>query len=195
MKPVLHGVAVHPSLLFVKYGPFFHGGGHGADRDSAACINSCGHLDRPHYAFGLCVVCYRISPEGRAVRRRYETSLKERKNRVRYAATPASREHQAAYAAARYVPRPPRPRAVNTCGHLDRPHKAKGRCQSCYDAMRFALPPHAKETPGRSRPHQVEHEVSNSHRSGTYDGVLTEEIGDGQIRLSDWPSESCSLNC
>jgi hypothetical protein len=49
-------------------------------------VNVCGHLDRPHYAFGLCVVCYRISPEGRAVRRRYETSLKGKKTRARYAA-------------------------------------------------------------------------------------------------------------
>jgi hypothetical protein len=45
-------------------------------------VNVCGHLDRPHYAFGLCVVCYRISPEGRAVRRRYETSLKGKKTRA-----------------------------------------------------------------------------------------------------------------
>ena len=110
-------------------------------------INSCGHLDRPHYAFGLCVVCYRISPERRAVRRRYATSLKGKKARARYATTPKNRARQNAYAAARYVPRPPRPRAVNTCGHLDLPHKAKGRCQSCYDAMR-STPSDAKETPG-----------------------------------------------
>jgi hypothetical protein len=84
-------------------------------------VNSCGHLDRPHYAFGLCVVCYRISPGGRAVRKRYETSPKGKKTRARYAATPASRAYQAAYAAAHYVPRPPRPRAVNTCWHLDGP--------------------------------------------------------------------------
>jgi hypothetical protein len=135
-------------------------------RKITACINSCGHLDRPHYAFGLCVVCYRISPEGRAVRWRYETSTKGKKARARYAATPASRARQNAYSVARYVPRPPRPHAINTCGHLDRSHKAQGRCQSCYDAMRFALSSHAKETPGRPRPHQVEHEVSNSHHSG-----------------------------
>jgi hypothetical protein len=36
-----------------------------------------------------------------------------------------SRASQAAYFAAHYVPKPPRPRAVNTCGHPDRPHKAK----------------------------------------------------------------------
>jgi hypothetical protein len=102
----------------------------------AVRINSCGHLDRPHYAFGLCVACYRISPEGRAVRRHYEISPKGKKNRARYAATPESCAYQTAYAAARYVPRPRRPRTINTCGHLDRPHKAKGQCQSCYDAMR-----------------------------------------------------------
>ena len=84
-------------------------------RKIAVRINSCGHLDQPHYAFGLCVACYRISPEGRAVRRRYETSPKGKKARARYAATPKSRAYQAAYSAARYVPRPPRPRAVNTC--------------------------------------------------------------------------------
>ena len=33
-------------------------------------------------------------------------------------------------------------RAVNICGHPDRPHKAKGRCQSCYDVMRSTIPPH-----------------------------------------------------
>jgi len=102
----------------------------------AVRTNSCGHLDRPHYAFGLCVACYRISPKGRAVRRRYETSPKGKETRARYATTPKSRAYQASYSAARYVPRPPRPRAVNTCGHLDRPHKAKGRCQSCYDVIR-----------------------------------------------------------
>jgi hypothetical protein len=117
-------------------------------RKTAARINSCGHPDRPHYAFGLCVACYRISPEGRAVRRRYETSAKGKKTRARYAATPQSRVRQAAYAAARYVPRPPCPRAVNICGHPDRPHKAKGRCQSCYDAMRSTASPRTKETPG-----------------------------------------------
>jgi hypothetical protein len=78
-------------------------------RKIAVRTNSCGHLDRPHYAFGLCVACYRISPQGRAVRRRYETSLKGKKARARYAATPKSRAYQTAYAAARYVPRPPRP--------------------------------------------------------------------------------------
>jgi hypothetical protein len=81
-------------------------------------VNSCGHLDRPHYAFGLCVVCYRSSPEGRAVQRRYATSLKGKKRRARYAATPASRAYQTAYGKAHYVPRP---RAVNTCGRLDGP--------------------------------------------------------------------------
>jgi hypothetical protein len=75
-------------------------------------VNSCGHLDRPHYAFGLCVVCYRSSPEGRAVQRRYATSLKGKKTRARYTATPASRAYHAAYDAARYVPRPTR--AVDT---------------------------------------------------------------------------------
>jgi hypothetical protein len=103
-------------------------------------INSCGHPDRPHYAFGLCIACYRISPEGHAVRRRYENSPKGKKTRARYAATPRNRAYQARYAAARYVPRPPRPRVVNTCGHPDRPHKANGRCQSCYDATRSAPP-------------------------------------------------------
>jgi hypothetical protein len=102
-------------------------------------INSCGHPDRPHYAFGLCAACYRISPEGRAVRRRYETSAKGKKTRARYAATPENRARQNAYYAARYVPRPPRPRTVNICGHPDLPHKAKGRCQSCYDSMRSTV--------------------------------------------------------
>lgn len=108
-------------------------------RKTAVRINSCGHHDRSHYAFGLCVACYRIAPEGRAVRRRYETSRKGKKTRASYAAAPRNRAYQAAYAAAHYVPRP-RPRAVNTCGHPDRPHKAKGQCQSCYDAMRSAPP-------------------------------------------------------
>jgi hypothetical protein len=65
-------------------------------------VNSCGHLDRPHYAFGRCIVCYRVSPEGRAVQRRYATSLKGKKARARYAATAKSRAYQTAYAAARY---------------------------------------------------------------------------------------------
>ena len=39
------------------------------------------------------------------------------------------------------------------------------------------------------------HRDDADDRGGHYDGVLTEEIGDGQIRLSDWASESCSLNC
>ena len=110
-------------------------------RKIAVRINSC-HPERPHYAFRLCVACYRISPEGRAVRRRYEASPKGKKARAHYAATPESRARQNAYSAARYVPRPLRPRAVNICGHPDRPHKAKGRCQSCYDTMRSTLPPH-----------------------------------------------------
>ena len=110
-------------------------------RRIAVRINSC-HPERPHYAFGLCVACYRISPEGRAARRRYEASPKGKKARALYAATPESRARQNAYAAARYVPRPPRPRAVNICGHPDRPHKATGRCQSCYDVMRSTIPPH-----------------------------------------------------
>jgi hypothetical protein len=54
-------------------------------------VNVCGHPEQQHYAFGLCVACYRISPEGRAVRRRYETSQKGR-----YAATPKNRAYQAA---------------------------------------------------------------------------------------------------
>jgi hypothetical protein len=119
-----------------------------APRTIAVRINSCGHLDRPHYAFGLCVACYRISPEGRTVRRRYEASPKGKKARALYAATPKNRARQNAYAVARYVPRPPRPRAVNICGHPDRPHKAKGQCQSCYDAMRSTVPLRAQETPG-----------------------------------------------
>jgi hypothetical protein len=117
-------------------------------RKIAVRINSCGHLDRPHYAFGLCVACYRISPEGRAVSRRYGASPKGKKARALYAATPESRARQNAYSAARYVPRPPRPRAVNVCGHPDRPHKAKGQCQSCYDAIRSTVPSRAKRTPG-----------------------------------------------
>ena len=116
-----------------------------APRKIAVRINSCGHLDRPHYAFGLCVACYRISPARGAVRRRYEISAKGKKARASYAAAPKNRAYQAAYAAAHYVPRPRGPRAVNTCGHLDRPYKAKGRCQSCYDAMRSTLPSDAKE--------------------------------------------------
>jgi hypothetical protein len=107
---------------------------HHVSTPRAVRINSC-HPDRPHYAFGLCVACYRRSPEGRAVRRRYETSQKGKETRACYAATPRSRAYQAAYAAAHYIPRPRR-HAVNICGHPDRPHKAKGRCQSCYDAMR-----------------------------------------------------------
>jgi hypothetical protein len=113
-------------------------------------INSCGHLDRPHYAFGLCFACYRRSPEGRTVRRRYETSRKGKETRARYAAAPECRAHQRAYAKKHYVPRPPRPRAVNICGHPDRPHKAKGRCQACYDAMRSGAvtkPDFQKPTP------------------------------------------------
>ena len=105
-------------------------------RKITARINSCGHPDRPHYAFGLCVACYRISPERRAVRRRYDNSPKGRKTRARYATTPKNRARQNAYAAARYVPRPPRPRAVNTRGHPDRKHRARGCCQFCYDATR-----------------------------------------------------------
>jgi hypothetical protein len=107
-------------------------------------VNVCGHPERKHYAFGLCVACYRISPEGRTVRQRYEASPKGKKTRARHAATPASRAYRAAYAAARYVPRP-RPRVINSCGHLDRPHKAKGRCQSCYDTMRSGLPSQRKK--------------------------------------------------
>ena len=72
-------------------------------------INSCGHPDQPHYAFGLCVACYRRSPHGRAVQERYATSPKGKETRARYATTPKSRAYQAAYAAARYVPRAPRP--------------------------------------------------------------------------------------
>ena len=109
-------------------------------RKMAVRINSCGHPDRPHCAFGLCVACYRISPEGRAVRRRYNTSPKGKEARARYAASPENRARQRAYAAARYVPKPPRLRILNTCGHPDRPHKAQGRCQSCYDAMRSTTP-------------------------------------------------------
>jgi hypothetical protein len=58
------------------------------------------------------------------VRRRYETSRKGKKARARYATTPKHRAYQAAFNAARYVPRP-RPRAVNTCGRPDQPHEAK----------------------------------------------------------------------
>ena len=113
-------------------------------RKIAVRINSCGHLDQPHYAFGLCVACYRISPARRAVRRRYDNSPKGKKARTRYAATPASRKRQNAYSAARYVPRPPRPRTVNTCGHPERKHKAGGRCQSCYDVCKCSkiMSPH-----------------------------------------------------
>jgi hypothetical protein len=104
----------------------------------------CGHPDRPHCAFGLCDACYRISPERRAVRQRYNNSPKGKKTRARYAATPKSRARQRAYAAAHYNPKPRRPLTVNTCGHPGRPHKAKGRCQSCFDAMRSDT----KEIPG-----------------------------------------------
>jgi|SRR5579864_10534 len=52
-------------------------------------INSCGHLDRPHYAFGLCVACYRISPAGRAVKSRYANSPKEK--RLAHATQPHQR--------------------------------------------------------------------------------------------------------
>jgi hypothetical protein len=69
-------------------------------------VNVCGHPDRPHYAFGLCDACYRISPERRAVRRRYNDSPKGKETRARYAASPKNRAGQRAYAAARYVPRP-----------------------------------------------------------------------------------------
>ena len=104
-------------------------------RKITARINSCGHLDRQHYAFGLCVACYRVSPQGHAVKRRYATSPKGKQTCARYAAKPANRTRQNAYSAARYIPRPA-PASINTCGHLDRPHKSNGRCQSCYDAFR-----------------------------------------------------------
>ena len=39
-------------------------------------VNSC-HPERRHYAFGLCVACYRVSPEGRAVQRRYFAERKK----------------------------------------------------------------------------------------------------------------------
>jgi hypothetical protein len=68
-------------------------------------VNVCGHPDRPHYAFGLCDACYRISPERRAVRRRYNDSPKGKETRARYAASPQNRAGQGAYAATRYVPR------------------------------------------------------------------------------------------
>jgi hypothetical protein len=69
-------------------------------------VNVCGHRDRPHCAFKLCDACYRISPERRAVRQRYNNSPKGRKTRARYAATPKSLARQRAYAAAHYVPTP-----------------------------------------------------------------------------------------
>jgi len=78
-------------------------------------VNSCGHLDRPHYAFGRCVACYRSSPEGRAVQRRYATSLKGKKARARYAATPTNRAYQSAYGKAHYVPRLPRTPSISSC--------------------------------------------------------------------------------
>ena len=115
-------------------------------------INSCGHPDRPHYAFGLCVACYRRSPEGRTVKRRYETSQKGKETRALYAATPKRRASQIAYSKAHYVPRSPRPRAINVCGHPDRPHKAKGRCQACYDVLRSSAvtkPSFQRPTPAR----------------------------------------------
>lgn len=112
-------------------------------RKITARVNSCGHFDRPHYAFGFCAACYRVSPEGRSVRLRYAISPKGKQTAARNAAEPANRARQNAYSAARYIPRP-RPTPVNTCGHLDRPHKSGGRCQSCYDIFRHprkSVPP------------------------------------------------------
>ena len=57
-------------------------------RQIAARINSCWHPDLAHYAFGLCVACYRRSPKGRAVQKRYANSPKGKESRARYARTP-----------------------------------------------------------------------------------------------------------
>jgi hypothetical protein len=111
-------------------------------------VNVCGHPERRHYAKGKCWPCYiaGLRAAGRLFQKVKATCHPDRPHMAKglcaqcYAATPERRAWQSTYAAARYVPRPPRPRAVNTCGHPDRPHKANGQCQSCYDAMRCTTP-------------------------------------------------------
>jgi hypothetical protein len=68
-----------------------------------ARATNCGHPK--HHAKGLCRSCYESTPKIRA--------------------------RKAAWKAGHYVPTPLKI-AVNSCGHLDRPHYAFGLCVVCY---------------------------------------------------------------
>ena len=112
-------------------------------RKITARINSWPYLDRQHYAFGLCVACYRVSPQGHAVKRRHEISPKRKTDLRALRRRKPAEPHAPKCLLRRGVgPRPGSRVDQHLWGHLDRPHKSNGRCQSCYDAFRRPRKPH-----------------------------------------------------
>lgn len=77
----------------------------------------CGRTDRPHYAHGLCRVCYVIARHGRGSR------------------VPWKRRND------------PESTECALCGRSDKPHYGKGYCKSCYMVLSGILKTYDGQTP------------------------------------------------